>query len=306
MPRACALALLAAAHARSSRWRSRCRARRSTAAHPRDRGDGARADRRSGARPRPRHRRGARGRGGLPRRLRSARVGKPATVDADTVFQIASMSKPVSATVVAKLVGEDLVAWDSRMVDLNPRFALHDPYPTAEVTLRDLFAHRSGLPGTSGDDLEAIGYDRDTIMQRLRLIPPVVELPRRLRLQQRRPDPGRAGGGDGDRQGLGDRRRGAALRAPRHGLDQLPPRRLPGAREPGGAARQARRHLGGAGAARRRRAGAGGRRQLHGAGPGRMDAAGARRRRARRRGVHPRGRDRRHARAADGARRRTS
>ena len=29
------------------------------------------------------------------------------------------------------------------------RFALHDPYPTAEVTLRDLFNHRSGLPGTS-------------------------------------------------------------------------------------------------------------------------------------------------------------
>ena len=99
-------------------------------------------------------------------------VGKPATVDADTVFQIASMSKPMSATVVAKLVGEDLVAWDSRMADLNPRFALHDPYPTAEVTLRDLFAHRSGLPGTSGDDLEAIGFDRDTIMERLRLIPP--------------------------------------------------------------------------------------------------------------------------------------
>ena len=82
------------------------------------------------------------------------------------------MSKPVSSTVVAKLVGEKIVTWDSRMVELNPRFALHDPYPTAEVTLRDLFSHRSGLPGTSGDDLEAIGYDRDAIMLRLKLIPP--------------------------------------------------------------------------------------------------------------------------------------
>ncbi len=99
-------------------------------------------------------------------------MGKAETVDPDTVFQIASMSKPVSSTVVAKLVSEKLVRWDSRMVELNPRFALHDPYPTAEVTLRDLFSHRSGLPGTSGDDLEAIGYDRDAIMLRLRLVPP--------------------------------------------------------------------------------------------------------------------------------------
>jgi CubicO group peptidase (beta-lactamase class C family) len=99
-------------------------------------------------------------------------MGKPETVEPDTVFQIASMSKPISSTVVAKLVTEELVDWNSRMVELNPRFALHDPYPTAEVTLRDLFSHRSGLPGTSGDDLEAIGYDREAIMLRLKLVPP--------------------------------------------------------------------------------------------------------------------------------------
>jgi CubicO group peptidase (beta-lactamase class C family) len=99
-------------------------------------------------------------------------TGKPGTVDADTVFQIASMSKPLSATVVASLVTEELVDWDSRMAEINPRFRLHDAYPAAEVTLRDLFSHRSGLPGTSGDDLEAIGFDRETIMQRLALVPP--------------------------------------------------------------------------------------------------------------------------------------
>lgn len=99
-------------------------------------------------------------------------VGRPETIDPDTVFQIASMSKPVSSTVVAALVSDDVLDWDSRMVTLQPAFALHDPYPTAEVTVRDLFNHRSGLPGTSGDDLEAIGYGRDVIMERLRLIPP--------------------------------------------------------------------------------------------------------------------------------------
>lgn len=75
------------------------------------------------------------------------RAGAPETVDPDTVFQLASMSKPLSATVVAALVGQGLVDWDDRIADLDPDFALHDPYPTAEVTVRDFFTHRSGLPG---------------------------------------------------------------------------------------------------------------------------------------------------------------
>jgi CubicO group peptidase (beta-lactamase class C family) len=99
-------------------------------------------------------------------------VGKPEAVDADTVFQIASLSKPVSATVVAALVSDGAISWDSKIADLDPAFRLADPYPTSELTIRDLFSHRSGLPGTAGDDLEDIGYDRATILHRLRFVPP--------------------------------------------------------------------------------------------------------------------------------------
>jgi CubicO group peptidase (beta-lactamase class C family) len=99
-------------------------------------------------------------------------VGKPETVDADTVFQIASMSKPISATVVAALIGEELLDWGTKVADLEPAFALDDPYPSGQMTVRDLFNHRSGLPGSSGDDLEEIGFDRAHIMRQLRLVPP--------------------------------------------------------------------------------------------------------------------------------------
>src|SRR5881396_96000 len=34
-------------------------------------------------------------------------------VDADTVFQLASLSKPIGSTVVAELVGEGKITWDS-------------------------------------------------------------------------------------------------------------------------------------------------------------------------------------------------
>lgn len=99
-------------------------------------------------------------------------AGKPEAVDPDTVFQIASLSKPVSATVVAALVSDGIVSWDSKITDLDPAFRLADPYPTSQLTVRDLFSHRSGLPGTAGDDLEDIGYDRAEILHRLRFVPP--------------------------------------------------------------------------------------------------------------------------------------
>ncbi|WP_298962073.1 serine hydrolase [uncultured Methylobacterium sp.] len=98
--------------------------------------------------------------------------GRPETVDADTVFQIASLSKPVTATVVAALVGAGVAGWDRPVADLDPTFRLQDPYPAAQVTVRDFLTHRSGLPGGAGNDLEAIGYGQDAILRRLRLVPP--------------------------------------------------------------------------------------------------------------------------------------
>ena len=61
----------------------------------------------------------------------------------------------VSATVVAALVSDGIVSWDSKVADLDPAFRLAEPYPTSELTVRDLFSHRSGLPGTAGDDHHA-------------------------------------------------------------------------------------------------------------------------------------------------------
>lgn len=105
-----------------------------------------------------------------------SRAGSTDPVDADTVFQLASLSKPISATVVAALVGRKMLAWDSRIRDLDPGFVLYDPYPTAQVTIRDMLGHLSGIPGSAGNDLEAIGFDRDTIMHRLRYVRPWVSL----------------------------------------------------------------------------------------------------------------------------------
>lgn len=92
-------------------------------------------------------------------------------VDADTVFQLASVSKSLSATVVAHQVGVKAVTWDTPIVEKLPWFALSNPDVTRMVTVGDMLSHRSGLPDHAGDLLEDIGYDRRQVLDRLRDFP---------------------------------------------------------------------------------------------------------------------------------------
>jgi CubicO group peptidase (beta-lactamase class C family) len=98
-------------------------------------------------------------------------VGKPDLVDADTVFQLASVSKPLGSTVIAGLVSDKVLTWDDRIIDHDPGFQMHDPYVTAALTIRDTYSHRSGLPEHVGDLLEDMGYDRAEVLCRLRFVP---------------------------------------------------------------------------------------------------------------------------------------
>lgn len=98
--------------------------------------------------------------------VRDTGTGEP--VDADTVFQLASLSKPIASTVVAALIGDGKITWDSKISDLDPGFEMFDPWVTREITVRDFFAHRSGLPEHAGDLLEDLGYSREEVLYRLR------------------------------------------------------------------------------------------------------------------------------------------
>ena len=96
-------------------------------------------------------------------------AGKPEPVTPETVFQIASLSKPLSSTLVAAVVGDGTTSWDATIASLIPDFALADPYVSDQVAIRDMLSHRSGLPAYGGDPLVFnFGYDRDECLRRLR------------------------------------------------------------------------------------------------------------------------------------------
>ncbi len=99
------------------------------------------------------------------------KVGEAAQIDPDTVFELASVSKPLASTVLASLVGQGKISWDDKIADLEPGFKLSSPDTTRQVTIRDFLSHRSGLATESGDLLEDLGYSRPQILHQMRYLP---------------------------------------------------------------------------------------------------------------------------------------
>lgn len=101
--------------------------------------------------------------------VRSAKDSEPVTTD--TVFQLASVSKPIGASVVAASVGDKDLKWTDPITKFLPTFELSNGYVTRNVTVADMYSHRSGLPGSVGNDLEGFGFGRKAIIKRMRYEP---------------------------------------------------------------------------------------------------------------------------------------
>ena len=73
------------------------------------------------------------------------RLGRTERVDADTVFNIASLTKSFTAAAAAVLVDDGRLAWGDRVARWLPEVEFSDPWLTEHVTLADLLSHRTGL-----------------------------------------------------------------------------------------------------------------------------------------------------------------
>ncbi|MFL5327344.1 MAG: serine hydrolase [Gemmataceae bacterium] len=72
-------------------------------------------------------------------------LGKPAPVDPDTVFPLASCSKAFTSVLISQLADEGKLTWDDSVRKHLPDFHLSDPVADAGVALRDLMCHRTGV-----------------------------------------------------------------------------------------------------------------------------------------------------------------
>jgi len=100
--------------------------------------------------------------------------GEPAPVDGKTIFEIASNSKAFTAAALAMLVDQGKLSWDDPVIKHLPDFRMYDAYVTAEMTVRDLLTHRSGLGLGAGDLMwwPTTNFTTDEIIHNLRYIKP--------------------------------------------------------------------------------------------------------------------------------------
>ncbi len=73
-------------------------------------------------------------------------IGHQLPVDEHTLFAIGSATKAFTTCLLATLVDEGTLDWDTPVADLIPGFRLEDDHATLHLTVRDMLSHRSGLP----------------------------------------------------------------------------------------------------------------------------------------------------------------
>ena len=102
-------------------------------------------------------------------------LGRPQPVDGATLFRIASNSKAMTTAALAMLVDQGELAWDDKVVDYIPAFALHDEWIGREFNVVDLLTHRSGLGLGAGDLMlwpKPNSFTRDDVIRGLRYFEP--------------------------------------------------------------------------------------------------------------------------------------
>ncbi|MEI6894050.1 MAG: serine hydrolase [Colwellia sp.] len=79
------------------------------------------------------------------------KYGNSEKVTPDTLFGIASNTKAMTVALLASLVDEGKLTWQTKVIDIIPEFQMPNPYVTREFTISDLLAHNSGLGLGAGD-----------------------------------------------------------------------------------------------------------------------------------------------------------
>ena len=74
------------------------------------------------------------------------RLGKPAKVDGDTKYMVASNTKALATLMLAKLVDAKKITWDTKATELLPSFKLGDADTTSKVLVKHLICACTGLP----------------------------------------------------------------------------------------------------------------------------------------------------------------
>src|SRR5262249_7834244 len=80
-------------------------------------------------------------------------LGRPERVTPETLMMIGSTGKSMTTFMMAPLVDDGKMTWDTPAVQIYPDFAVSDPGLTPKITMRETVSNRTGI---QRHDLELI------------------------------------------------------------------------------------------------------------------------------------------------------
>lgn len=95
-------------------------------------------------------------------------VGTTDSVDAETVFRLASVSKCFAPVLTGMLVEDHVLAWDDKIIQYVPDFALKSREQTEKLNLKHILSHTVGLPYHTYTNLVEDGEDLHSMLFKLR------------------------------------------------------------------------------------------------------------------------------------------
>ena len=98
---------------------------------------------------------------------------KKVPVTTKTLFSIASMTKPLTTLLMARLVDAGKLTWDTPITQLIPGFQLADPKVTGELTMKYTVCACAGLPRQDADLVFPVGYTSpEDVIEKMRTMAP--------------------------------------------------------------------------------------------------------------------------------------
>lgn len=108
-------------------------------------------------------------------------LGKKDPVTPNTLFRIASLTKPLTSLMIAALVSEGRFAWDTHVTQLYPRFAVGDADLTKKLTMRNMLCACTGIPYDNlGTPFEYAGVSAEKMLERMKVLAPTTGFGERI------------------------------------------------------------------------------------------------------------------------------
>lgn len=90
------------------------------------------------------------------------------SIDANTIFRIASVSKSFSSFLTGMLVADGIVHWDDPIINYVPQFSLKSKAQTTQLTFRHVLSHTTGLPYHTYTNLVEAGIPLTDLLGKLK------------------------------------------------------------------------------------------------------------------------------------------